>query len=252
MASAAIIQCKKCRALLPNKMDLAKHLMNSPGCKVASHFQCSTCRAVFPTKQDLKSHLYSNLHCKTIPKSHNPHAFTSELNGGQTEASPKFQSTVSHQGFSRPSAPDRSLLTTMEDELKKPKKSGLESSVLSAVAEGDEELARAYSRLTVNPVTGRKQLSKELVQVATRKAKIDVEQIASSISRAQIVSICFLLDTTGSMGSYISGVKEQIVEIINHVQGSGCCIAGLAFIGYKDWCDGKVLQVITHYKQLEK
>ena len=252
-SSVGIIQCKKCRAIFSNKMDLASHLIRSPDCKVVSRFQCSTCRAVFLSHQDLKSHLYDNLGCKTIPKSKNPHAVAAELNSGhQTGAVPRFFTPTQSFGqspkhySSRPTTSslggykDQSLLGAMERELNKSKqkKCGLESSVLSMVAEGDDELVMAYSRLTVNPTTGKKNLSKELVQAATRKAKIDVDQIATSISRSQIVSICFVLDTTRSMIDYISGVKEQIVEIVRQVQASGCKILGLAFVGYKDWDDG--------------
>ena len=65
----------------------------------------------------------------------------------------------------------------------------------------------------------------------TLKAKISVARVAAVITRAQKVTICFLLDTTGSMANYISGVKEQIVEIVQRVETSGCAIEGLAFVG---------------------
>ncbi|XP_057380126.2 alpha-protein kinase vwkA-like [Daphnia carinata] len=47
------------------------------------------------------------------------------------------------------------------------------------------------------------------------------------------------------MYSYINEVKEQIVEIVARLEASGCGIEGLAFVGYKDWCDG-----INHFEIL--
>lgn len=91
----------------------------------------------------------------------------------------------------------------------------------------------------MDPVTGTKKLTTDIVGIATHQARINVAMIARLLHRAQVVSICFVLDTTGSMASYISGVKDQILEIVRLTQASGCGVAGLAFVGYKDWCDGK-------------
>jgi len=200
----ALFECKKCHTMFENKFDLSNHLKAVPGCKAASYFNCSTCRAAFPSHQDLKSHLYNNRHCKTIPKSH-------QNNG------------------------DRSLLQAMEKELNKSNtRSGLESSILSMVAEGDNELLTAYSRLEVNPTTEKKNLTKEFVQMATRKAKFDLGQTVTLVSKLESVSICFVMDTTGNMGTYISSLQKEIVKIVKQVEASGCYIAGLAFVGYKD------------------
>ena len=128
----------------------------------------------------------------------------------------------------------------MEGAMKKPvRERGIETSILTAIAEGDDDLATAYSNLSIDPKTGTKRLTKEIVEAVSLKSKIDVEKLASMIGRAQRVSLCFLLDTTGSMGSYISGVKDQIIEMVSQVKASGCKIVGLAFVGYKDWSEGK-------------
>ena len=132
------------------------------------------------------------------------------------------------------------LLGAMEGAMKKPvRERGIETSILTAIAEGDDDLATAYSNLSIDPKTGTKRLTKEIVEAVSLKSKIDVEKLASMIGRAQRVSLCFLLDTTGSMGSYISGVKDQIIEMVSQVKASGCKIVGLAFVGYKDWSEGK-------------
>jgi hypothetical protein len=59
-----------------------------------------------------------------------------------------------------------------------------------------------------------------------------------AISKAHNVNICFVMDTTGSMHSHMVAVKAQIHSIVEGVKRMGCRIAGLAFVSYKDWCDG--------------
>ena len=63
-------------------------------------------------------------------------------------------------------------------------------------------------------------MSKDIVGLATKKALINVDTIAKLLSQAQNVSICFVLDTTGSMESYIKGVKDQILDIVRLVEAS--------------------------------
>ena len=212
MAPSVLIQCIKCQADFNNKLDLANHLHASPDCKFGSNTHCSTCRALFPNHQELKNHLYSNRSCRTTPKS-------------QQEG-------------------DRFLLKAVEKEsINSHQRSGIESSILSLVAEGDNELVTAYSRLAdATTATGKKNLSMEFVQMATRKAKFDLDQTATS----ENVSLCFVMETSGSMGSFISGVQKQIVGIVDQVQSGGYCIAGLAFVGYMDSCDGNITIVHKH------
>jgi hypothetical protein len=63
---------------------------------------------------------------------------------------------------------------------------------------------------------------------------------SDSTSKSHLqVSICFVIDTTGSMESHIDGVKSQITEIVKELQEKGCQVMGVAFVGYKDWCDGE-------------
>ena len=131
-----------------------------------------------------------------------------------------------------------------------PWKSGVNTFVFSAIADGNLDLVAAYKNLSVEEKSGLKALSPVFVETAVSKAKIDVEEVAALIKRTQNVSICFLLDTTGSMGPYVTGIKDQIIQIVADVQASNCVIAGLAFVGYKDWCDGMLLlslsQLLIH------
>ena len=229
----------------------------------SSFFDCTSCNALFRVKRDLDAHLRNSPRCQILKSSKvkdDPHAFTAELStygGGHTYPATSFKTipdtevlrSDSRKSPSVYSGPyeDDTLLAAMEAGMKKVRirKSGLETSILSAVAEGDDELATAYSKLSVDPATGKKKLSKDIVETAANKAKINVNRVAALISRAQNVSLCFVLDTTGSMAPYISGVKEQIVEIVRQVQVSGCRILGLAFVGYKDWCDGNYFKVLN-------
>lgn len=118
------------------------------------------------------------------------------------------------------------------------KKSGLEHAILSAIAEGDENITAVYKTMTIGP-TGMPMITKEMVKTIARRAEIDIKRVEKELLHAESVSICFLLDTTGSMESHIDGVKEQIVDIVRLIQHKiQCQLAGLAFVGYKDWHDG--------------
>jgi hypothetical protein len=101
--------------------------------------------------------------------------------------------------------------------------------LLASIAE-DEELSRSIHPDTV--------MTASAVARIGKAGALDVEAIAKAISRSQCVCLCFLMDTTGSMASHISGVKKQVQEIVKNVRDSGCRVNSLAFIGYKDWCDG--------------
>ena len=191
--------------------------------------KCSTCSATFSKKEDLTKHLRDSPSCKTVRKA-----------PGARIAAVFPATTPDTAASNRPAFEDASLLRAMESGMKKEpssSKSGLEMSVLSSIAE-DAELATAYKKLSVSS-SGSRTLTAEIVSKAAVKSKIDVNRVVALIKRAQNVSICFVLDTTGSMLPYISGVKDQIFQIVDQVQASRCGVAGLAFVGYKDWCDGR-------------
>eukprot|EP00041_Stephanoeca_diplocostata_P026006 m.693396 g.693396 ORF g.693396 m.693396 type:complete len:711 (+) comp22872_c0_seq3:173-2305(+) len=82
-------------------------------------------------------------------------------------------------------------------------------------------------------------LTKEMIHKVTDTAGLNVNSAVKYISLAQNVSLCFVVDTTGSMDEHICAVREQIVAIIEQVQAAGCKFAGIAFVGYKDWSDGE-------------
>ncbi len=228
-----------------------------------SFYECTTCRALFRQKDDFKAHLKSSPNCQVHKQQQrDPHAFTAELgcrnkiksatlsatvpdtflnNGGRLPFRPANRDHRS-SGRHRAELQDDTLLGAMEDGMKKTvssrKKSGLDVAVLSSIAEGDNELVAAYKKLSIDPHSGKKVLTPDIVKTTVYKAKMDAKRVAAKFSRVQNVSICFVLDTTKSMTRYIKGVKDQIVEIVTNVHASNCGIAGLAFVGYSDWCAG--------------
>ena len=196
-------------------------------------FQCSACKTIFTAKSDLTFHLNkASPGCKTKPKNYESLSTRKAVRGSVSP--PKVSSKADHDGTSETFL-DATLVAAMEAgmnrKVKASRKSGLETAILATIADGDEEMVDAYSRTEIDPITGTRRLSKDIVSSVTRKAKINIDRIAIMLHRAQNVAICFLLDTTGSMASYISGVKDQIIEIVHLVEASGCGIEGLAFVG---------------------
>ena len=180
---------------------------------MASPFACSVCNMLFVAKKELKAHLNeTSPSCKTARKK-----------------------PLAHAASFHPSAPpypsEDARLAEMEAAMKT-KTSGLETSILSNVADNDGELLEAYKKSPlINPETKKREINQEIVRIATSKAKINAQRMSEVLIRAQTLSICFLLDTTGSMSKYISGVKEQIIGIVQRVEASGCKIDEIAFIG---------------------
>lgn len=80
-----------------------------------------------------------------------------------------------------------------------------------------------------------------------------LKQLMRAIADAQVVSLCFVVDTTGSMSSHIKGVRDQVSTIVRQLQRSKVQVAGVAFIGYKDWSDGdNHFEVLPFTKDLER
>ena len=93
---------------------------------------------IFSAKSGLNDHLHRNPSCRTKPNLRDPHLFTHEI--GQVLPSASYSKTV----------PD-TLLAAMENGLKKkPAKSGASTSILCAIAEGDDDLTDAYLKVNCN------------------------------------------------------------------------------------------------------
>ncbi len=126
-----------------------------------------------------------------------------------------------------------SLVLAEKSAIKKERCKSLDHSVLSTIA---EEAGFVYSGEAV---------SSDMVAKVTEKNIRGVRHAIRELSRMQKVSLCFLLDTTGSMDKYIDGVKNNITAVVESIRGTGCRVAAVAFIGYKDWSDG-----IDHFERL--
>jgi len=61
-----------------------------------------------------------------------------------------------------------------------------------------------------------------------------------SLARVQYgIDVCFLMDCTGSMSSFINAAKTKIREIVREVEKiESRAIVRIAFVGYRDHCDG--------------
>lgn len=136
-------------------------------------------------------------------------------------------------------------------------KKGLESSILATLADTNQEkLIEAYQNLPQHKLTGKPIFTKEFISSVYQSLKEENKQLITLITKAQCVSICFLVDTTGSMSSHIEAVKTQIFQMVKKIQKTGCVIGGLAFVGYKDWIDGddhfEILSFLKNIKEFEK
>ena len=122
----------------------------------------------------------------------------------------------------------------------------MEHAVLACVAE-DEELSVSFatSRRSepagggVGGGSGGGRVSRALAVAAARHVKSKLASALREIGRAQIVSLAFLVDTTSSMHGHIAGVRKQVERIVDEIGATGCKVAGVAFVGYKDHCDGR-------------
>ena len=71
------------------------------------------------------------------------------------------------------------------------------------------------------------------------------------MAAAQAVDLCFLVDCTGSMASYIQGVKEQIQNIVEKSKKMLPDLNfSIAFVGYRDHCDGAARIVVLDFTTL--
>ena len=84
-----------------------------------------------------------------------------------------------------------------------------------------------------------KAIKKEAKQTKTVDKK--KRATAKDIAGKQYLDLGLLLDCTGSMASWIARAKDTLSKIIDNVKASvdDQLIVRVAFIGYRDHCDGK-------------
>lgn len=96
-----------------------------------------------------------------------------------------------------------------------------------------------------------KKLNRDVMTIVEQRQKEQMGSLADVFRQSQLVSLCFLLDTTGSMGSHIAGVKEMILRLVDSVAAAGCQLKYVAFVGYKDWQEGDMRTTPgAHFEQL--
>ncbi|CAG8464439.1 8758_t:CDS:1 [Paraglomus occultum] len=74
---------------------------------------------------------------------------------------------------------------------------------------------------------------------ATKLREDAINKTLDSIRRSMNVDLCFVLDCTGSMASYIAAAKDSILRIAECAKQANQNIAvWVGFVGYRDHCDG--------------
>ena len=90
------------------------------------------------------------------------------------------------------------------------------------------------------------ELTKEIRAEEARRKEIN--RILQIMATAQAVDLCFLVDCTGSMASYIQGVKEKIQTIVEKSKRTLPDLNfSVAFVGYRDHCDGEDRTVVLNF-----
>ncbi|KAI1694506.1 alpha-protein kinase vwkA [Ditylenchus destructor] len=96
---------------------------------------------------------------------------------------------------------------------------------------------------------------------ALKLRQASVANVLKILNASRNVQLCFLVDVTGSMASYINGVRDSIFKIVEkltekHVTfaGRGTAIAkkvSLAFVGYRDFCDATQFELLPFTESAE-
>src|SRR4051812_40359557 len=89
--------------------------------------------------------------------------------------------------------------------------------------------------------------------VAKLRKKV-ISKNFENINRSIQVDLCFVLDCTGSMGSYITAAKECILQVVELMKRANIEL-WVGFCGYRDHCDSNRLQIFDFtdsYSELER
>ncbi len=111
-----------------------------------------------------------------------------------------------------------------------------------------DDLLREYNKLKFDTQTTRestkirnkseiRDLEMRVSNLKTRQHKIS--QLFYDLKNAEKVDICFLLDCTGSMSSYIMQAKAVINDVVSRLKTKFKDFElRCSFVGYRDHCDG--------------
>ncbi|CAF0748197.1 unnamed protein product [Adineta ricciae] len=93
-----------------------------------------------------------------------------------------------------------------------------------------EDIKKWTSQLKTDD--GQKRATQMRKEIDQRNSQID--QVIESMKSLAAADICFLVDCTGSMSTYITAVKTQITQLTDTITAMFDARIRLAFIGYRD------------------
>eukprot|EP00117_Sycon_ciliatum_P020161 scpid34954/ scgid18041/ Alpha-protein kinase vwkA; von Willebrand factor A alpha-kinase len=110
------------------------------------------------------------------------------------------------------------------------------STGLSTVKEVSDSVT-AESNTTPTEISRREELRRERMQKLLEEKKAGIEELNRLMRLAQSVDVCFMVDSTGSMQSWIDGVKKNIHALYDRIQKvyKKSCHMRAAFIAYTDF-----------------
>ena len=134
------------------------------------------------------------------------------------------------------------MLRSQSDLLTEDEEKKLYEKFLQQKANMEDTASRCVTRTRID------ELETEVLAEEERKREID--RVLKLMAGAQSVNLCFLLDCTGSMASYINGVKEKIQHIVNISKKMFANFDfSVAFVGYRDHCDGNARIIILDFTE---
>jgi len=116
------------------------------------------------------------------------------------------------------------------------------------------KLLRASAKFSIQNRTNRlKQTAEKVSKDINMKMRAAFKDVSDIISSAEILDVCFLVDCTGSMSSWIDRVKTTITNIFNIViEGNpDIKMARAAFVGYRDYGDSPRFDIHELSKDIE-
>ena len=83
-------------------------------------------------------------------------------------------------------------------------------------------------------------LEEKKTKAKIERRRLEIASLLAEMKKASIVDVCFLVDCTGSMRSYIEEVKDKIKWLVKEISQKHEDVESLnlAFVGYRDLCDG--------------
>ena len=124
---------------------------------------------------------------------------------------------------------------------------------MERLSELDEEIKRLKASLTASKSVLKsytedaiKSMTKTKTYALMKTAKKhDIKDVIRYVRDAETVDLAFLLDCTGSMGSYIESAKSSMKEIVRRVTRTNQGLKlRMAVVGYRDLCDSTRFEVL--------